>query len=130
MSTEDECRNEFEAKCKLMRVEWSMEWDKAGFYAQLEADRAYTWFKLGFDKAKPSQADIATIAGLEASIGHLSSLVDQQLVLLEDVDDVCGKDGHGGDLEDGESEIIDRVRAHLAAMTKPHRPAQNTLCSN
>lgn len=52
MSAEDECRNEFEAKCKYMRVEWSLEWDKAGFYSQLEADRAYTWFMLGFDQAK------------------------------------------------------------------------------
>jgi hypothetical protein len=52
MRAGDECRTEFEAKCKFMLVDWSLEWDKAGFYAQLEADRAYTWFKLGFDLAK------------------------------------------------------------------------------
>ncbi len=51
----DECRKEFEEKCKFMRVEWSLEWDKAGFYVQLEADRAYTWFKLGFDQTKSIQ---------------------------------------------------------------------------
>lgn len=52
MSTDEECRKEFEAKCRFIQVEWSLEWDKAGFYDQLEADRAYTWFKLGFDQAK------------------------------------------------------------------------------
>jgi len=52
MSIEEECRKEFESKCRFMRVEFSLEWDKAGFYAQLETDRCYTWFKLGFDQAK------------------------------------------------------------------------------
>lgn len=52
MSAEVECRKAFEAKCQFMRVEWSLEWDDAGFYSQLETDRAYTWFKFGFDQAK------------------------------------------------------------------------------
>ncbi|EKD97733.1 MAG: hypothetical protein ACD_23C00752G0003 [uncultured bacterium] len=55
MSAEEECRKEFEAKCRFMRVEFSLEWDAAGFYAQLETDRCYTWFKLGFEQAKTMQ---------------------------------------------------------------------------
>jgi hypothetical protein len=55
MSTEEECRAEFESLCRFARVEFSLEWDKAGFYEQLEANRSYTWFKLGFDRAKASQ---------------------------------------------------------------------------
>ncbi len=51
MNTDKKCREEFEAKCQFMRVEFSLEWDQAGFYSQLEADRCYTWFKLGFDQA-------------------------------------------------------------------------------
>lgn len=50
MSTEDECRKKFESFCKFSGVEWSLDWDKAGFYAELEADRAYTWFKRGYDR--------------------------------------------------------------------------------
>lgn len=53
--TTDECRKAFEALCTFMRVEFSLEWDAAGFYTQLEADRSYTWFKLGFDRAKTNQ---------------------------------------------------------------------------
>lgn len=82
MSTDKECREEFEAKCKFMRVEWSLEWDKAGFYSQPETDRAYTWFKLGFDQAKADQSNLATIAGVESSVGHLSVLVDDLRGLL------------------------------------------------
>lgn len=55
MSTDEECRKEFEALCRFTRAEFSLEWDKAGFYSQLEADRSYTWFKLGFDRAKATQ---------------------------------------------------------------------------
>ncbi len=55
MSTDKECREEFEAKCKFMRVEYSLDWDEGGFYSQLETDRCYTWFKLGFDQARVSQ---------------------------------------------------------------------------
>lgn len=55
MSGEDECRKEFEAKCRFMRMEFSLEWDSGGFYSQLETDRCYTWFKLGFDRAKAIQ---------------------------------------------------------------------------
>ena len=47
---------QFEAKCRFMRMEFSLEWDSAGFYSQLETDRCYTWFKLGFDQAKAIQS--------------------------------------------------------------------------
>jgi len=65
--------------------------------------------------------DAATIAGLHASIGHLSALVDYQYALLQEVNDVCGRDGHGGELEDGESDLIDRVRQHLKAIVSPQK---------
>jgi len=68
-------------------------------------------------------AESATIAGLEAAVGHLSALVDQQRALLAEVEDVCGRDGHGAPFEDGESELIDRVRAHLAIIAAA--PAAN-----
>ncbi len=65
------------------------------------------------------QQDTVTVTGLHASIGILSNLVDQQWLLLTEVEAVCGRDGHGAPLEDGESDLIDRVRAHIAAITPP-----------
>ena len=62
--------------------------------------------------------DSATIAGLESAVTHLSACLDSFRALLVEVNDVCGRDGHGGPLEDGESEIIDKVRAALS-MTEP-----------
>ena len=64
-------------------------------------------------------ASRAEAAGHEHAIGHLGALVEAQRLLLVDVEDICGRDGHGGQFEDGESEIIDRVRAHLATMAAP-----------
>ncbi len=64
-------------------------------------------------------ADAATVAGLRASICILSNLVNQQRKLLVEVEDVCGRDGHGGPLEDGESDLIDRVRVQIAAIAPP-----------
>ena len=58
--------------------------------------------------------DRATIAGLESAVSHLSALFDEFRALLVEVDDVCGRDGHGAPLEDGESEIIDKVRAAIS----------------
>ncbi len=55
MSTDEECRKEFEAKCRFMKCEFSLECDKAGFYSQLETNQCYTWFKLGFDQAQTRQ---------------------------------------------------------------------------
>lgn len=70
--------------------------------------------------APAAVAPSAEIAGLESAIGHLSALVETQRRLLADVNEICGVDGHGGTLEDGESEIIDRVRAHLAILSDDH----------
>ena len=69
----------------------------------------------------PSHAfdDNATIAGLESAVTHLSVLLDSFRALLVEVNDVCGRDGHGGPLEDGESEIIDKVRAALSMTEAP-----------
>ena len=65
------------------------------------------------------ETDAATVAGLHASISILSHLVDQQRQLLVEVEDVCGRDGHGAPFEDGESELIDKVRAQIAAINPP-----------
>lgn len=76
-----------------------------------------------------AEAMRAESAGCEHAIGHLSALVETQRLLLVDVEDICGRDGHGGQFEDGESEIIDRVRAHLATMSEHDShptPALNT----
>lgn len=70
-------------------------------------------------EAKKAREGAATIAGLEASVGHLSALVDEQLRLIIDVERECGHDVYGGEFEDGESAIIDRCRAHIAAMKTP-----------
>jgi len=79
-----------------------------------------------YDEAKAVQpqdfSDKATIAGLEASIGHLSSLVNEQLLLLEEVNDNLGVDGIGVELDDDQSPTIAKVRAHLAAMAPPVQP--------
>ena len=66
----------------------------------------------------PLSDDFATIAGLESAVGHLSTLVDEQRALLVESEDVFGRDGHGGRYEDGECNLIDRIRAHLE-MTAP-----------
>lgn len=66
---------------------------------------------------------LATIAGLESSIGHLSALFNEQLLLLEEVEEKLGVDGMGNELNDGECVLIDRIREHLAAMAPPTRTA-------
>jgi len=71
---------------------------------------------------QPDFSDQATIAGLEASIGHLSALVNEQLLLLEEVNDNLGVDGLGAELDDDQSPTIAKVRAHLAVMAPPTRP--------
>jgi len=72
----------------------------------------------GATKMMPLSDDFATIAGLESAVGHLSTLVDEQRALLVESEDVFGRDGHGGRYEDGECNLIDRIRAHLE-MTAP-----------
>jgi len=68
---------------------------------------------------EPSDSDYATIAGLDASIGHLSRLVDEQRKLLVRCADVFGVDRFGIPFEDGDSELIDRVREMVATTTSP-----------
>lgn len=68
------------------------------------------------------QGLIATLAGLEASTGHLSAIVDQQRALLAEVEDVFGRDERGIPFEDGDSMLIDKVRAHLACIATPQAP--------
>ena len=69
---------------------------------------------------EPSDSDYATIAGLEASIGHLSRLVDEQRQLLVRCADDFGVDSYGIQLEDGDSELIDKVR-EMVATTSPSK---------
>ena len=71
--------------------------------------------------------DSATIAGLESAVIHISALLDSFRALLVEVNDVCGRDGHGGPLEDGESEIIDKVRAALS-MTDASQQETKEIC--
>ena len=73
---------------------------------------------LTVEQRVPLSDDFATIAGLESAVGHLSTLVDEQRALLVESEDVFGRDGHGGRYEDGECNLIDRIRAHLE-MTAP-----------
>lgn len=68
-------------------------------------------------------ANSPEIAGMQSAIGHLSRLVGEQRALLVEVEDVCGRDGLGGTLEDGESELIDKVRRHLG-MLNATEPAE------
>jgi len=71
--------------------------------------------------------DSATIAGLKSAVSHLSACLDEFRALLVEVNDVCGRDGHGGPLEDGESEIIDKVRAALS-MTEASPQEPKEIC--
>lgn len=70
---------------------------------------------------------------LNTTITDLRALLDEQTQLLTDVNDVCGRDGFDAELEDGESEIIDRIRAHLKrvnpsneAPADANRPQENS----
>lgn len=72
--------------------------------------------------SQPPAVDSATLAGLIASEGHLSTLVDKQRALLVEIEDQCGR-GWFGPFEDGESEIIDKVHAMLAMTSEPQPPA-------
>jgi len=87
------------------------------------------WEPLNTSSVNPNVAqqeppDDATIAGLESSIGILSTLVDEQRQLLGECEAVFGRDDLGLPFEDGDSALIDRVRAHLAATNSPAQQAQ------
>lgn len=68
-------------------------------------------------RVRELEGDGATIAGLESAVGHLSAMFDEHRRLLVEVEQVCGRDAYGLEFEDGDSELIDKVRAHLAATT-------------
>lgn len=95
---------------------------------QAEADKmneaGHDYFVLPKLAPQPAQDQglIATLAGLEASTGHLSAIVDQQRALLAEVEDVFGRDERGIPFEDGDSMLIDKVRAHLACIATPQAP--------
>lgn len=50
-TAQDQAREAFEKHARFMKVEWSLDWDPAGFYSDLNADRAFTWFELGFTQS-------------------------------------------------------------------------------
>jgi len=94
---------------------------KDAILAKREDDR-WEWLdaatadtQLAAARQQERENECATIAGHQSAINHLSALFDEQYRLLEAMEEGFGRDGHGGRLEDGESELVDRVRAHLAA---------------
>lgn len=75
------------------------------------------------DRAARGTAQAANVAGLESAVAHLSCLLDAFRALLVEVDDVCGRDGFDRVLADGESEVIDKIRAALAMTNAAPQPA-------
>ena len=67
------------------------------------------------------------IAGLSSTISHLSKLLDEQRALLVETEDVCGRDVYGAQFEDGDSSLIDKIRAHLAMTEAPDTEVQPGL---
>lgn len=100
---------------------------KTPLYAAPVAQQHVPEADCGNIKAQQPQADEATAAGFEASINILSQLVDEQRQLLAEVDAVFGADEHGIVFEDGDSALIDRVRAHLAATNEAKQPQADSL---
>lgn len=80
-----------------------------------------------FGHSAQTIAMTANVAGLESSVAHLSCLLDAFRALLVEVDDVCGRDGFDRVLEEGESEIIDKIRAALAMTNAAPQPAAQAL---
>jgi hypothetical protein len=98
-------------------LEWSTHW------VELIGAKLYTRPQQAAQVAQPL-TDMATIAGLESAVFHLSRMFDEQRALLVEVEAVFGVDGHYGPFEDGECPLIDRVRAHLIATNAPATPPQ------
>jgi len=61
----------------------------------------------------------AELAGQSAAIGHLSTLVDEQRAMLAAAEPCLAIDTWGVPLEDGDSKLLDSIRAHLAAIAPP-----------
>lgn len=76
-------------------------------------------------RAKTDELTIEN-ASLQSSVQHLSGLCDEQRAILVEVEKECGTDDYGLEFEDGDSKIIDRVRAHLAMVAAPQPEAQPT----
>lgn len=66
-------------------------------------------------------------ASLESEVFHLSTLCDEQRAILVDVEMDFGTDAHGIMFEDGDSKLIDRVRAHLAMLAQPQPQPEATI---
>lgn len=49
-------RPAFEAISQFMKCEWSLNWDKAGFYSDVKVDAAFTWFEKGYMHAQHAAA--------------------------------------------------------------------------
>jgi len=77
------------------------------------------------------QGEQATIAGLDAANGHLSTLLDDSVLMLKQlrqmVDDLHERWSNGGKPERGEFELLDRVDDWLScrpvSMLSPPAPA-------
>lgn len=67
------------------------------------------------------ERDIARteVAGLDASIGHLSRILSAQQWLIEESERLLSTDDFGAPLEDGDSELLDKIRSHIAAFGSP-----------
>lgn len=68
----------------------------------------------------------AEFAGMASAVSHLSALVDEQHRLLIELNSVFGSDSYGIVFEDGDSELIDKVRTHLAGLA-PLQTVDSTL---
>ena len=101
---------------QLREIDDAHDWQTTN--GRMAAYRAILALRDKPEQRVPLSDDFATIAGLESAVGHLSTLVDEQRALLVESEDVFGRDGHGGRYEDGECNLIDRIRAHLE-MTAP-----------
>lgn len=55
----------------------------------------------------------AELAGYEASIAHLSRIVDNQRELLGKIEKTLGEDDFGVPLENGENPLLDEIRETL-----------------
>ena len=60
-------RPAFEAISQFMKCEWSLDWDKAGFYDDAKVDAAFTWFEKGYMHAQHAAAPQAVQAAVPAT---------------------------------------------------------------
>jgi hypothetical protein len=104
------------------KVEPSVEKEATARYGHTERSEAFVEGWKAAQAAPQPLTDIgdkATIAGLETSVLHLSAMFDEQLRMLIEIEEKLGLDGMGAPLNDGESELIDRLRAYIQSMTSP-----------